>query len=183
MNLIVIYGPPATGKLTVAREIEKMTGIKIFDNHATVDLALRLFKFRSPAFNDTVNGIRMKMIEGAAKEGIDLIFTTTWLTGDYSNAHELDDAVGRYGGKVCYVYLTASRDELLRRVEGESRKNFGKIKDRATLEEFLRTHEVPAKAPIPGSHHIDTTKQSPSQTAQDVVRYFGLKDVRVRIPA
>ena len=38
MKLIVIYGPPAAGKLTVAKELSKLTGFKVLHNHITIDL-------------------------------------------------------------------------------------------------------------------------------------------------
>jgi len=37
MKLVILYGPPATGKLTLAKEISKKLGYKIFDNHQTMD--------------------------------------------------------------------------------------------------------------------------------------------------
>ncbi len=40
MKLVFIYGPPASGKLTVARELAALTGYKLFHNHLVVE-ALR----------------------------------------------------------------------------------------------------------------------------------------------
>ncbi|MBA2608364.1 MAG: hypothetical protein H0U92_05475 [Actinobacteria bacterium] len=42
---VVIYGPPAAGKLTVAREVSERYGYALLDNHVTFDFALRLFEF------------------------------------------------------------------------------------------------------------------------------------------
>ena len=38
VKLIFVYGLPATGKLTVARELSSLTGYKVFHNHLVVDL-------------------------------------------------------------------------------------------------------------------------------------------------
>ncbi len=38
MNLIMIFGPQAVGKMTVGQELEKITGLKLFHNHMTIDL-------------------------------------------------------------------------------------------------------------------------------------------------
>lgn len=43
MNMIFIYGPPAVGKLTVAEELAKITGYKLFHNHLTQDLAREIY--------------------------------------------------------------------------------------------------------------------------------------------
>ncbi len=174
MDLVVIYGPPATGKLTVARELERLTGAKIFDNHSTLDLVGRLFPFGSGTFNEIVVSIRKQMIEGAAKHGIDLIFTSIWKNANYESAQDLVRLVERYSGKVHFVYLTASMEELLRRVEDDSRKSFGKIKDRRELGDYLRTHRVLAEAPIPGSLTIDNTRIQPKEVAELIVNRFGL---------
>ena len=37
MKLIFIYGAPAAGKLTVANEIARQTGFKVFHNHLSID--------------------------------------------------------------------------------------------------------------------------------------------------
>lgn len=37
MKLLFIYGPPASGKLTVAREPAALTGYRLFHNHLVVD--------------------------------------------------------------------------------------------------------------------------------------------------
>ena len=50
MRLIFIYGMPATGKLTVARELARITGFNVFHNHLVVDLLLSIFEFGSKPF-------------------------------------------------------------------------------------------------------------------------------------
>lgn len=50
MNLVVLHGPPAVGKLTVARELARLTGWRLFHNHLAVDFALALHDFGTPGF-------------------------------------------------------------------------------------------------------------------------------------
>lgn len=50
MKLIFIYGAPATGKLTVGRELAAQTGYKLHHNHMAVDLGLALFNYDNPEF-------------------------------------------------------------------------------------------------------------------------------------
>lgn len=40
MKLVFIYGMPAAGKLTVAKELAGLSGYKLFHNHQVVDLLL-----------------------------------------------------------------------------------------------------------------------------------------------
>lgn len=37
-KLIMITGPQAVGKMTVGQELEKITNLKLFHNHMTIDL-------------------------------------------------------------------------------------------------------------------------------------------------
>lgn len=37
MHLVVIFGPPAVGKMTVGHEPAKLTGFKLFHNHMSVE--------------------------------------------------------------------------------------------------------------------------------------------------
>ena len=50
MKLIFIFGMPASGKLTVAKELSRLTGYKVFHNHLAVDLLLSVFEFDSRPF-------------------------------------------------------------------------------------------------------------------------------------
>jgi tRNA uridine 5-carbamoylmethylation protein Kti12 len=45
VKLIFIYGPPAVGKLTVASELAKLTGFKLFDNHVSIDFVKSVFDY------------------------------------------------------------------------------------------------------------------------------------------
>lgn len=47
MKVVLLYGPPAAGKLTVAEELEKLTGFKLFHNHLTVNPVHALSEFGS----------------------------------------------------------------------------------------------------------------------------------------
>ena len=50
MKFIFLHGPPAVGKLTIARELATLTGWRLFHNHLTVDLVLSVYDFGTPGF-------------------------------------------------------------------------------------------------------------------------------------
>ena len=50
MNLVFIYGPPGVGKLSVARELARATGYKLFDNHVSIACAESVFEFGTKPF-------------------------------------------------------------------------------------------------------------------------------------
>jgi len=68
MRLIFIYGPPATGKLTVAKELAKLTKYKIFHNHLTVDLIGSVLKFGTKTFLTLVQDSEWKCLKPQQKK-------------------------------------------------------------------------------------------------------------------
>lgn len=45
MKFILIFGPQAVGKMTVGHSLEKITDLKLFHNHMTIELLYPLFGF------------------------------------------------------------------------------------------------------------------------------------------
>ena len=50
MHLLFLYGPPASGKYTIARIIAEQTGLPLFHNHLIVDAVAAVFPFGSANF-------------------------------------------------------------------------------------------------------------------------------------
>jgi hypothetical protein len=48
MKFILITGPQAVGKMTVGQELEKITGLKLFHNHMSIELVLNFFGYETP---------------------------------------------------------------------------------------------------------------------------------------
>jgi hypothetical protein len=175
MKLLFIYGPPAAGKLTVANEIAKRTGIKVFHNHLSIDCIQPIFEFGTPSFGRLVNLIRYETIEEAAKRDVDLIYTYCYAK-DLDDAHveEIVSRVEGHGGEVCFVQLYGTKDELARRVTNESRNGFGKVKSTEMLDYFYENYDL--FSPVNGreSLSIDNTSLSPEAAAERVITYFKL---------
>lgn len=176
MKLIFIYGPPATGKLTVAKELAKLTNFKIFHNHLTVDLVGSVLKFGTKTFFDLSSRFRMEMFEATAKENINgLIFT-------FCYAHPEDDKfvkdvkkrVKKYGGKVDFVQLYCEKAELRTRVKEASRENFDKIKTKKGLDVTLKKGDLFTPIPFVKSLQIDNTNVSAKQVAKKIKIYYKL---------
>ena len=83
MNLVLLYGPPAVGKMTVGAQLSQLTGYPLFHNHLTVDLGLLFFPFGSAPFQRLVTGLRYQCVQAAAEAGAQgLIFTYVYGGGD-----------------------------------------------------------------------------------------------------
>ena len=76
MNLIFLYGLPATVKFTIGEELARLTGYKLFHNHLAVDPLLSIFDFGSKPFVELREVFWLSIIEHAALAHIPgLIFT------------------------------------------------------------------------------------------------------------
>lgn len=79
MKFILITGPQAVGKMTVGQELVKITNLKLFHNHMTIELLTRIFDYSRDTFRKLNEEIRVKIFEEFAKSNEEgMIFTTTW---------------------------------------------------------------------------------------------------------
>jgi broad-specificity NMP kinase len=175
MRLIFIYGPPASGKLTVATELAKLTGFKLFHNHVSIQFVASIFVFGTKTFSRLTNKYRLEMIEEAAKEGIDTIFTFVYSKGeDDKFVKRILQKVRSNGGQVCLVRLYCDRKELARRVKSSQRMRMGKVGTVKTLSDLFRRYNLDLEIPFHRSLSIDTTNRTPRNVAKSIASRYRL---------
>ena len=75
-TLVIILGPHAVGKMTVGQELAKITGLRLFHNHMSIELTRKLFDRSEPEWQELNQAIRQKVFELFAKGDFEgLIFT------------------------------------------------------------------------------------------------------------
>jgi hypothetical protein len=170
-----LYGPPAVGKLTVGGELAALTGFRLVHNHLTVNLATAVFQRESPAWVRLIRTLRRHVFAEAAREGVDLITTGVYL-GDAEQAAAIGailEPVRAGGGAVAFVQLVCDRDELVRRVQLESRRRQDKLTEPEVL--LARyTLTPPPTLPVGPHLRLDTTRTPPAQTAARIAAHYGL---------
>jgi hypothetical protein len=171
MKLIILHGPPAVGKLAVARELAALTGFRLFHNHLTVDLVTSLFPFGTPAFIQLREQIWLAAFAEAARQDMSLIFTFN--PERTVRNRFIDDTiqiVQANSGSVVFVELTCAETELERRMEDDSRKEFGKL---ASLDQYRSLRDAGAfEFPkLPAGLTVDTSNNSPTATAKLIAEY------------
>jgi hypothetical protein len=121
VQFVVIFGPPAVGKMTVGDQLCKITGFKLFHNHMTIEPVLDIFPFGSPPFGRLVNEFRRRIIEEAADAALPgLVFTFVWgleLADDLELVESYIDLVETRGGCVHFVELYTDQAVRLDRNE------------------------------------------------------------------
>ncbi|MFA6527694.1 MAG: AAA family ATPase [Candidatus Babeliales bacterium] len=177
MNIIFLYGPPAVGKLTVAKELHQLTGYKILHNHLTVDLVSSIFDFESVPFYHFNKKFRLELIKGAINYGVNgMILTYCYKNNAAQHAFikSLIRLVKRNNATIHFVALTASPEVLEQRVTEQSRHATTKIKTVQHLRESFKKHDMLSLIPYVESLTIDTTKQSPKLVAEEIIKKLKL---------
>ena len=171
---VLIYGPPAAGKLTVARALSEAHALRLLDNHATLDPVLRLFPFGHPELGRTVETIRVALYSAAARAGLSVVSTLVFAHPiDRQLVINLQHAASEAGGQVAFVQLRTSREVLEQRVLEASRRGSEKIKDLRRLHALLDDHDL--VTPIHDDDlSIDNTHVSAKEAADLIANHLGL---------
>ena len=81
MRVLVIYGPPAAGKLSVAERVSTELGWRVLPNHMTFDLVSALLPLGSPGHTALLARVRLAIFEALATEGVDVVVTFAYAPG------------------------------------------------------------------------------------------------------
>jgi hypothetical protein len=186
MTLIVIFGPPAVGKMTVGMELERRTGLRLFHNHMTVDPVLQFFPFGSPSFFKLVGEFRQRIFEEVAASNLPgMIFTYVWALDDPQDKAHIDGLVQIFTARnshIYYVELQATQSERLARNEtplrlAEKKPKRDIEKSRSNLLDADQRHQLNTRGDFfyPDLHlKIENTHLMPETVAQKIIEYFGL---------
>ncbi len=170
MQLVFIYGQPASGKLTVARVLAQRTGLAIFHNHLIVDAVGAVFPFGSPEFVALRESMWLDVLRAAAKAKRSVIFTfapEATVAADFPERVRTE--IEALGGEVIFVALTVTETEQQRRIDTPERAQFGKLRSRDLLHE-LKDVFASAMACMPApAVTIDTSALSPDEAAEKIV--------------
>jgi hypothetical protein len=119
MKLVLIVGPQAVGKMTVGHELEKITDLKLFHNHMTIELVTPFFEYGTKEGNRLVSLFRQEIFEAVSKSNLyGLIFTFVWafdLQEDWDYIDQVCEIFESKGGTVYFVELEADLKERIER--------------------------------------------------------------------
>ena len=176
MKLVILYGAPASGKLTIATELGKRTGFKVFHNHLSIDCVRPVFDFGTPPFLRLIETIRFATISEAAREDVDLIHTFVYAFGeDDKHFAKLIASAEDNGGEVHLVLLRCDPDVLRARIGDESRVKIGKLTDPGSIDGSLSRYDLRSTYPGRDSLVIDTTDLDPADAVSRIIDHFRLR--------
>lgn len=188
MRLLFVFGAHAAGKMTVGQAVSRLTPMKLFHNHMTIEPVIELFG----AYNGAaVERLRQVVFEEFAKtDNYGLIFTFIWafdVPYDEEYVRRLSKMYEDAGAQVDYVELVAPQEVRLVRNRTENRLQHKASKRDVALSEarFLDAEsryrcvsepgEIVRRLGIAPERYlrIDNTELSPDAVADMIVRHFG----------
>ena len=186
MKLIIIFGPPASGKMTIGQGLAKLTSLKLLHNHMSIELVLNFFEHGNSKFHLLNDEFRTRIMEEVASSELPgLIFTYVWgFDSDQDKEYiENKSAIFRKnGGTTYYVELYCELEERLRRNREVSRISEKPSKrDRKLSEERLLRMEKKYKLNTDNDFYykdnyikIDNTNLSALEVAEKIKKEFEL---------
>ena len=186
-TLVIITGPHAVGKMTVGQELAKITDLRLFHNHMSIELSLKLFDFGTPEFRTLNETIRKTVFEQfAAGDLPGLIFTYMMDFDQPSEFAYLNEIIELFSshGAVCHVVeLCADFEERLARNKSENRLAQKESKrnverSEAEMRHTQATHRLNSREgeilPFESYLKIDNTNLAPDEVAKMIKEHFGI---------
>ena len=187
-DLIVVCGPQAVGKMTVAEALRDKLHYNMMMNHDSIEMSDKIFGFGTPAQREFNAYFREKAFELAVRHNVDLIFTYVCafeMQEERDYLQSLHDLFTENGGRFFFVELSAdletriARNETPHRMERKASKRDVEW-SRANLLKDAREHRLNSdEGETWFTHHlkIDNTELSPDEVADRVIEAFGLTPV------
>lgn len=184
-NLIVVSGPQAVGKMTVAESIRDTTGYSLMVNHDSIEVSDKIFGRSTPAQKELNKLIREATFSTAIKHDINMIFTFVTAydyPGDIEYLNNLRRQFEATGGNFYFVELSADLQTRLERnitphrlEQKESKKDIERSqKDLIETMKKYRLNSNEGETICPNHLKIDNTNLSPEEVANIVTNHFGI---------
>jgi hypothetical protein len=173
-RLVVLYGPPASGKLPIAEAISARTDWVLFDNSVAIDFVAQFLQPATPRFLELIDSLRLDLVRAMLAEGRSVVFTFVYFgfeNEDVSFFKFLVAAATSVGASVHLVRLKCSEETLLKRVsnaswhqswEAPTGQGFVQVSNRSPLEKSLGAFV---------SLQIHTDTCGPERAASVIVEY------------
>ena len=187
-QLVIIIGPHAVGKMTVGQELAKITDLRLFHNHMSIELALKLFDFGTPGFRALNETIRKTVFEQFAAGDLPGLIFTYMMDFDqpreFIYLNEVIELFSSHGADCHVVELCADFEERLARNKSENRLAQKESKrnverSEAEMRHTQATHRLNSREgeilPFESYLKIDNTNLAPDEVARMIKEHFGIE--------
>lgn len=181
MKLLFLIGDAAVGKMTVGQELMKITELRLFHNHMTIEPVIEIFGRYD---GKTIDELREVIFQNFAASGnYGMVFTLMMdfdLPSEWEYLEHIKSIFSPYGTEFYYVELIASQEIRLKRNGTENRLlNKASKRDLAVSNQRLirddQNHRcVSYEGEIPFDHYlrIDNSDKEPDEVAKIIKESF-----------
>lgn len=182
MKFVLIIGEGAVGKMTVGQELAKLTELRLFHNHMSIEPIIEIFG----AFNGAaINRFRQVVFEEFAKtDNYGMIFTYIWafdMQSDWDYIESVRKIFEPYGTEFYCAELIAPMEVRLERNKTENRRtNKASKRDIAHSERLImneskyRCISNEGEVPFENYLRLDNSDMSAAEAARIIKNRFNL---------
>ncbi len=185
-NLIVVAGPQAVGKMTVAENLKEKIGYSLMVNHDSIEVSKKIFDKNIEASRELNKLIRKNVFQIAIKNNVNLIFTFVVafdMQEDLDYLNKLKEMFEASGGKFYFVELEADLETRLERnltphrLEEKRSKRDVEWSEKELLEtmEKYRLNSNEGEKLFENQIKINNSNLEPNEVANMVIEKFKLK--------
>ena len=183
MKLVFIIGDAAVGKMTVGQELMKITDLRLFHNHMTIEPVLEIFGKWNFKIIREMRDVIFKNF--AASENYGMIYTMMWDFDDPDDWEYLEHVKGifePYAAEFYYVELIAPQEIRLKRNVSENRlkhkasKRNIEISNQRLIDDDKNHRCVSYEGEITFDNYlrIDNSEKEPDEVARLIKDTFNL---------
>ncbi len=185
MKLLFLIGNGAVGKMTVGQELMKITNLRLFHNHMSIEPVIDIFGY----FNATASSKIREVIfeEFSTSDNYGMIFTYMWafdMKSDWDYIEHVKEIFKRGNKNVefYYVELVASKEVRMERnitanrlAHKASKRNIEESNERVmNFDSKYRLESYEGEITFPNYLKIDNSKLLPDKVAQMIKDSFKL---------
>ena len=178
MKLVILYGPPAAGKLTVAKELAAIADVKIFDNHQVIDIIEPIVTRKYSDFAKLIYDTQRSIIEAAIKANqVNVAITFPYaanLERDVDFITKLVSFTREQGSKAYPIFLKCDTETLMKRALEPSRKAYGKITTTEIMTQMVEKYDFDTPLNIRGNATFSTNDMSAKEVAAEIKKLASL---------
>ncbi len=182
MKLVFIIGNTAVGKMTVGQELMKITDLRLFHNHMSIEPVIEIFGEYNGAAIKRFREIIFEEFAKSGKYGLIFTYMCAFDHKDWDYIEHIKSIFEPYGTEFYYVELVAPQSVRLERNGSENRlKNKPSKRDVEWSNKKLidddsdyRMESYDGEIPFENYIRIDNTELSAQDTAKMIKERFDL---------
>ena len=183
MKLVLLVGNGAVGKMTVGQELMKLTDLRLFHNHMTIEPVLEIF---GTFHTDAILQMREVIFREFAKsDNYGMIHTIMWafdMQEDWDYINHVVDIFKEHNAEIYCVELVAPQEIRLQRNETPNRlahkaskRDLASSRERViAMDEKFRLESNPGEIPFENYMRIDNSNLEPDVVAAMIKERFAL---------